>query len=154
MLYVKSPSYPRSLGWLGFGLVERSVKEQSYEDQYSITLCFNNESSSEIIEMNWTRLRKGVEFENYIHIVSSLIDLIDIDRNPRSRRPRRSIDIDRSPRQRRSSSITFSPFGLAPRQARNIISLLSILRPKESYHHAPCRLVASNYTVALNPRML
>ena len=29
-------------------------------------VCFNNESNNEIIKMNWTRLQKSVEFENYI----------------------------------------------------------------------------------------
>ena len=77
---VKSLS-SKGLGWLGFGLVERFVKEQSYEGSIWYHVCFNNESNNEIIKINWTRCQKSIEFKFYIHVFSSQVDLIDIDRN-------------------------------------------------------------------------
>ena len=54
----------------GFDLSKRFVKEQRSRITIWYHVCFSNESNSEIIKMNWTRLHKGVEFENYIHEVT------------------------------------------------------------------------------------
>ena len=56
----------KKLKWLEFDLMKKFIKEQSYEESIWYHVCFNNVSNNEIIKMNWTRLQKNVEFENYI----------------------------------------------------------------------------------------
>ena len=67
MFKVVKSLFFKGLEWLGFGLVERSVKEQSYEGSIWYHVCFNNESSSEITKMSWTRSFPRVMLRIYIH---------------------------------------------------------------------------------------
>ena len=92
---VKSLSF-LGLGRLGFDLVERFVKEQSYEESIWYHVCFNNESNNEIIKMSWTRFSQKIVLRIYIHNISHHARharLSSISSNSHARRARPSSNV-------------------------------------------------------------